>query len=137
MKVLTRQGRAQLATYVHYLDSITYNPKEQYVSISKPGTGKTSKAIITELEAMFHEKNIDEKKKIRFSGLDGTNAMSDEKKGLQRQLRHVSPFAVYMNCCKHRFALCLVHFLKIYHELKSLDVLLLSLWKLFEYSSVK
>ena len=64
MKVLTRQGRAQLATYVHYLDSITYNPKEQYVSISKPGTGKTSKAIITELEAMFHEKNIDEKKKF-------------------------------------------------------------------------
>ena len=63
--------------------------------------------------------------------------MSDEKKGLQRRLRHVSPFAVYMNCCKQSLALCLVHFLKIYHELKSLDVLLLSLWKLFEYSSVK
>ena len=55
-------GRAQLPTYVCYIDSITYNPKEEYVSIKKLGTGKTSKAIMAELETMFHEKNIDEKK---------------------------------------------------------------------------
>ena len=33
---------------------------------------------MTELETMFHEKYIDEKKK--FLLLDGTNAMSSEKK---------------------------------------------------------
>ena len=91
---------------------------------------------MNELESMFVEKKID-KTKIRFSGLDGTNAMSGERKGLQRRIRHVPPFAVYMNCCKHCLASCLVHLLKSYSELESLDKLLLSLWKLFEYSSVK
>ena len=39
------------------------------------------------------KKNID--KKSCFYGLDGTSAMSSEKKALQRCVRHVSPFAVY------------------------------------------
>ena len=82
------------------------------------------------------KKKID-KTKICFSSLDGTNAMSGERKGLQRCIRHVSPFAVYMNCRNHCLALCLVHLLKFYSELESLDKLLLSLWKLLEYSSVK
>ena len=30
---------------------------------------------------------------IRFSGLDGTNAMSGERKGLQWLIRHTSPYA--------------------------------------------
>ena len=84
---------------------------------------------------MFLEKGID-KTKIRFSCLNGTNAMSGERKGLQRHISHKSPFAIYMNCRNHRLALCLVH-LKMYHELESLDKLLLSLRKLFEYRSVR
>ena len=92
---------------------------------------------MTELESMFLEKSIN-KTKIRFSGSDGTNAMSGERKGLQRGIRHIlPPFANYMNCCDHRLTLCPVHLLKMYHELESLDKLLLSLWKLFEYSSVR
>ena len=63
--------------------------------------------------------------------------LAAKKEGLQRRIRHVSPFAVYMNCRNHCLALCLVHLLKSYSELESLDKLLLSLWKLFEYSSVK
>ena len=85
---------------------------------------------------MFLEKGID-KTKIRFSCLNGTNAMSGERKGLQRHIRHKSPFAIYMNCRNHRLALCLVHLLKMYHELQSLDKLLLSLRKLFEYRLVR
>ena len=91
---------------------------------------------MAELEFMFLQKGID-KTKICFLGLDGTNAMSGERKGLQRHIRHVSPFAIYMNCCNHRLTLCLVHLLKTYCELESLDKLLLLLWKLFEYSSVR
>ena len=49
-------------------------------------------------ESMFVEKKFD-KTKIGLSSLDGTNTMSGERKGLQRSIRHVSPFAVYMNCC--------------------------------------
>ena len=42
-----------------------------------------------------------------------------------------------MNCCNHHLALCFLHLLKSYSELESLEKLLLLLWKLFEYSSVK
>ena len=38
---------AQMVTYVRYVDSITYEPKEKYVSIRKLGTTKTSKATMT------------------------------------------------------------------------------------------
>ena len=68
-------------------------------------------------------KNILTKKKICFSGLGGTNKMGGEKKGLQGRIRHVSPLDIYMNCRNHRFALCLVHLLKTYHELESLKAL--------------
>ena len=46
MKITDKAGRAQLATYVCCVDSIAYNPKEEYVSIRKLGTGKTSKTIM-------------------------------------------------------------------------------------------
>ena len=89
---------------------------------------------MTELESMFLEKSID-KTKIHFLDLDGTNVTSGERKGLQMHIKHVSLFAVYMNFCD--CSLALVHLLKTYCELESIDKLLLSLWKLFEYSSVR
>ena len=46
---------------------------------------------------------------IRFSGLDGTNAMSGERKGLQQLIWHTSPYANCLNCKNHRLVLCLVH----------------------------
>ena len=130
-------GRAQLTILVlRYVDSIIHEPKEEFICITKLGTAKTSEAIITESESMFLEKSIDKTKNC-FLGLDGTNTMSSERKGLQRRIRHVSPFAIYMNCCNHPRALSLVHLLKMYRELESLDKLLLLLWKSFECSLVK
>ena len=129
-------GRAQLSIFIRYVDAVVHEPKEEFVCIRKLSLSKTSEAIMNELKSMFVEKKMD-KTKICFSSLDGINAMSGKRKGLQRRKRHVSPFAVYMNCCNHCLALCLMHLLKSYSELESLDKLLLLLWKLFEYSSVK
>ena len=129
-------GRAQLSIFVRYNDITTKAPSEKFVCLRKLGTSKTSAAIMSELEEMFMDKKID-KTMIRFSGLDGTNAMSGAQKGLQRRLQHVSPYALYLNCRNHRLALCLVHLLKQYKELEVLDVLLLSLWKIFKFSTVK
>ena len=42
-----------------------------------------------------------------------------------------------MNCWNHCLALCLVHLLKQYNELESVDALLLSIWKIFHYSLIK
>ena len=74
---------------------------------------------------------------IRFSGLDGTIAMSGEQKGLQRLIRHTAPHSQYLNCRNHRLALCLVHLIRRYRKLLELDGVLLSLLKMFKYSSIK
>ena len=129
-------GRAQLAVFVQYIDSSTNEPKEEFVCIRKLSTSRTAEALMNELEQMFTDKNID-KTRIRFSGLDGTNAMSGKQKGLQRRIRHVSPYVLYMNCRNHRLALCLVHLFKKYDDLISVDTLLLSIWKIFHFSSIK
>ena len=123
---LEEAERAQVAVFVHYVDSFTYKTTEEYVCIRKLCTPETAKTLMVELEQMFINKSID-KVCIRFSGLDGTNAMSGEQKGLRHCTCHVSPFSIYMNCRNHRLALCLVYLLKKYNGLESVDVILLSL----------
>ena len=135
-KSTDKEGRAQLLIFVRYVNSFTNKPKEEFVCIRKLGTLKTSKALMNELEQMFINQNID-KTFIQFSGLDGTNAMSGEKKDLQQQIRYVSPYVLYMTCQNHCLALCLLHLLKQYNKLESVDALLLSIWKIFHYSSTK
>ena len=129
-------GRAQLSIFVCYVDLFTNEPKEEFVCIRKFGTSKTSKALINELEQMFIHKNID-KMLIRFSGLNDRNTMSGAKKGLQRCICNVSPYVLYMNCRYHHLALCLVHLLKQYNKLESVDALLSFIWNIFHYSSIK
>ena len=129
-------GRAQMSVFVRYMDISTNSPKEEFVCIRKLGTSKASEALMKELEQMFEEKHI-AKENIRFSSLDGTNAMSGQQKGLQRHIQHVSPFALYLNCRNYRLALCLVHLMKEYKYLGSIDILLLAVRKIFKYSSIK
>ena len=62
--------------------------------------------------------------------------MSGERKGLQRRIRHLAPYIIYLNCSNHCLALCLVHLIKKYDILLSLDKLLVSVWKHFKYSSL-
>ena len=129
-------GRTQLSIFVCYVDLFTNEPKEEFVCIRKFGTSKTSKALMDELEQMFINKNID-KMLIRFSGLNGRNKMSGAKKGLQQCICHVSPYVLYMNCRYHHLAFCLVHLLKQYNKLESVDALLSFIWNIFHYSSIK
>ena len=74
---------------------------------------------------------------MRFSGLDGTNSMNGEITGLQRRLRHLSPHMKYINCQNDRLALVFVHLLKEFKGFQDVDQLLLNLWKMLKYSSVK
>ena len=128
--------RSQLAIFARYIDPSTYAPIESYLGVVKLSTSKTADALFLMIENFLQQKHLDIEK-MMFSGLDGTNAMSGERKGLQRRLRHASPFNVYLNCRNHRLALCLVHLIKKYEVLESLDKLLISTWKLFKYSSIK
>ena len=74
---------------------------------------------------------------IGFCGLDGTNSMSSERCGLQRLIRHSSLHSQYINCRNHRLALCFVHLLKEFPHLMACDAMLLSVWKMFKYSTIK
>ena len=67
------------------MDISTNSPKKKSVCIHKLGTSKASEALMKELKQMFEEKHI-AKENIRFFGLDGTNAMSGQQKGLQRRI---------------------------------------------------
>ena len=75
--------------------------------------------------------------KIKFTGIDGTSAMSSNNVELQWRLGHFSPYSIYLNCRNHWLAQCLVYLVKQFLELLNLDKLLISIWKLFEYSCIK
>ena len=51
--------------------------------------------------------------------------------------RYSLPHAEYINCLNHQLALRFVHLLKEFPSLVSLDAMLLSVWKLFKYSTIK
>ena len=63
--------------------------------------------------------------------------MNGEIIGLQRRLRHLYPQKKYINCQNHWLALVFMHLTKDFKGLRDMDQLLLNLWKMFNYSSVK
>ena len=120
-----------MALFVRYIDASTNLPVEHFMQMVKFTTSKKAvdlhEILINILNSVF----------FRFVGLDGTNAMSGERKGLQRLIRHTSPHSSYINCRNQRLALCLVHLLPKYGTLTKLDGLLISIWKTFHFSTIK
>lgn len=74
---------------------------------------------------------------MQFNGFDGTNTISGEISGLQRRFRHLVPHSKYINCRNHRLALVFVHLLPKYKPLMDTDAVIISLWELMKYSTVK
>ena len=100
-------------------------PVERFLGILKLTTSKKAADLHEIIMKYLVSKNLDSSY-IRFSGLDGTKAMSGEQKGLQSLIRHTAPHSQYLNCRNHRLALCLVHLIPCYQKLQ-LDGVLLSL----------
>ena len=101
--------------------------------------GKKAAEVMDVIKQFFEVKNI-KVENIFFSVLDGTNAMSGKKSGLQRRIRHYSTFNIFINCRNHRLALCLPHIMKdpdFSELLMDYDAVLLGLWKTFHYSPKK
>ena len=130
-------NRSQMALFVRYIDASTNLPVEHFVQMVKLTTSKKAADLHEILINVLNSNGIDPSKFIRSVGLDGTNAMSGERKGLQRLICHTSPHSLYINCTNHRLALCLVHLLPKYGTLTKLDGLLISIWKTFHFSTIK
>ena len=77
--------RSQFAIFARYINPSTYSPNESYFGVVKLSTSKTADALFLMIENLLLQKHIDIEK-MMFSGIDGTNAMSGEWKGLQRRL---------------------------------------------------
>ena len=128
-------NRSEMALFVRYIYASTNLPVEHFMQMAKLTTSKKAVDLHEILINVLNSKVIDPSKFIRFVGLDGTNAMTGERKGLQRLIRHTSPHSLYINCRNHRLALCLVHLLPKYGTLTKLDGLLISIWKTFHFST--
>ena len=61
--------------------------------------------------------------------------MSGQHNGVQRRIRNHAPHAVYINCRCHRLPLSFKHLMDDFPWLKTVDSLLLRLWKTFHFSS--
>ena len=127
--------RSQMAAFIRFVNVTSNKVQERFLGVVKLAKSKKAEDL-HDIMKLLEAKALDSSL-IRFSGLDGTNAMSGERKGLQRLIRHPSPYAQYLNCKNHRLALCLVHLIPKYQKLTELDDLLKSLWKTFKYSSIK
>lgn len=127
--------REQLGLIVRFKIPNEEGVKEQFLGLINLAQTDAA-SIMKAIEGFMMAKGLDIKKCL-FVSLDGANVMSGEISGLQRRIKHFSPHCIYINCRNHRLALVFAHLLKKYNFLKSVDSLLVSLWKLFHYSPQK
>ena len=125
---------SQPAIFVHIIGS-DHRPIEHFLGITCIVISKTAAAIMDNIRNFLISKEI--QPYIRFCGLDGTNSMSSEHCDQQCLIKHSLPHAEYISCRNHWLVLCSIHLLKEFPSLVSLDTMLLSVWKLFKYSTIK
>ena len=85
-----------------FISSYDENTKKFYMDfVSLVEVPSTASDIVMEgVVNTLKARDID-RKKVRFSCLDGTNSMSGVHNGLQQQLTNYAPHAIYINCCCH------------------------------------
>ena len=128
--------RAQLSIFIRYIDADDHTVKEEYLGLTEVVGSKGAEALLEKICDFLKEKGIDINQ-MRFNGFDGTNTMSGEITGLQRRFRHLVPHTKYMNCRNHRLALVFVHLLPKHQALFDADAVIMAVWKLMKYSTVK
>ena len=74
--------RAELAIFIHYVDSDCHQVKEEFLGVVEVVGSKGAKALCQIICKVLREKGIDINQ-LRFNGFDSTNTMSGEISGLQ------------------------------------------------------
>ena len=128
--------RVVLSVHIRYVDPINNQVKEVCLGLGEIQDCKGAEALCQKICEVLCAKGLDIKQLI-FHGLDGNNAMSGERSGLQRRLRHEATHSKHVNCRNHRLALVFVHLMPRFKQLREVDATVLALWKVFKYSSIK
>ena len=66
---------------------------------------------------------------MQFNRFDGGNTMSG--------FHHLVPHSKHISCREHQLLLVFVHLLPKYKTLKDVDAIIISVWKLMKYFTVK
>ena len=75
--------RAELTTFVRYIDSDSNDVKEEFLGLVQIKGNKGANQISEKISEIFRDKGA-ELSNMQFNGLDGTNSMSGEITGLQQ-----------------------------------------------------
>ena len=87
--------RLQMSIFVRFVDAFDKKSVERFLGIVELTTSRKAADLQEVILRHLESKNLDSLC-IRFSGLDGTNAMSGEQIGLQRLVRHTVPHSQYL-----------------------------------------
>ena len=82
--------RSQMAVFIRFVNVTSHKVQERFLGVVKLAKSKKAEDLHDIIMKLLEAKGLGSSL-IRFSGLDGTNAMSGERKGLQRLIRHTSP----------------------------------------------
>ena len=118
--------RAELSIFIQYVDSDSHEVKEEFLGLVEVVGSKGTEALFKLICEVLQDKGVDINQ-MRFNGFDGTNTMSGEISGLQRQFRHLVLHSKYINCRNHRLALVFVHLLPKYKTLMDVDAIIICL----------
>ena len=105
-------GKEMMGLFVSAYDENNKKVLVEFVSIAAVSSTQ-SIIFLDQVRNILSDNNIG-MCKIRFSCLDGTNAMSNEHTDLQQIIRHFAHFSIYINCRCHRFALCFKHLFELF-----------------------
>ena len=84
--------RSQVAVFIRFVNVTSHKLQERFLGVVKLAKSKKAEDFHDIIMKLLEAKGLDSSL-IRFFGLDGTNAMSGERKGLQWLIRHTSPYA--------------------------------------------
>ena len=128
-------GKGNFSMFRTYLSPIELQAKMTFFSVVNLNK-KTATQVINVVNQFFPAKSI-KLDKILSSVLDGSNAMSGEKNGLQRRVSNFSSFNIYISYCNHRPAVCwpqLMKNTKYAVLLLDCDAVVFAVWQIIHYS---
>ena len=104
-------------------------PEEHFIEIL-PLKKANAESIYSALVEYCREKNIQLGRLIGM-GFDGAATFSDDKTGVQRRLKELSPRALFVHCCCHDLQLASVQAANATLGIKHVYTTLMTLWSSF------
>ena len=130
-------NKAQLVTFIKYVDADTSKASTQFIAIDdllKDSNSANSTTVKNTVMKQLNECGLDVKK---LSGLvtDGCSVMTGKRNGVSVQLRKESPMLLNVHCICHRLALACGDANNDVSYITTVEKILIQLWSFFDNSA--